>query len=90
MKTLNKSILLIGIYLLSSCDKDNEAEIVDAVEKVEYADDAYWLETQGMIDPEWDKVILVFGFVDDYTNCDDIAEYFTNSYGGNYRCTKVN
>ena len=38
---------------------------------------------------EWDEVILVFGYNDDYEVCEDIKKLFKNRYNRRYRCTTI-
>ena len=37
---------------------------------------------------EWDKVIIVFGFADDFEVGNDIVDYLKKD-GGNYRCVPL-
>ena len=38
---------------------------------------------------EWDEVILVFGYYDDYEVCEDIKSLLKNRYNRRYRCTTI-
>lgn len=38
---------------------------------------------------EWDEVILVFGYYDDYEVCEDIKSFLTDRYNRRYRCTTI-
>ena len=38
---------------------------------------------------EWEEVILIFGFGDDFTNCQIIQKAFQRLGKRKYRCTKI-
>ena len=38
---------------------------------------------------EWDEVILVFGYGDDYEVCEEIKVFLTDRYNRKYRCTTI-
>ena len=50
-----------------------------------------WLEKHNLLAPQWDKVSLIFGYVDDYSGCEDIAEQLSTKYPlAKYRCVPAN
>jgi hypothetical protein len=61
-------------------------------------DGDWWLEVRSFSEPdEWDKIALVFGTVDDYQACTDIAKAerarvlaLGVPYPAEYRCTPAN
>ena len=38
---------------------------------------------------KWEEVILIFGFGDDYTNCEIIQKAFQRLGKRKYRCTEI-
>ena len=53
----------------------------------------YWLEKQ-ILNPDddlWAKLVLIFGYVDNYSNCAELKAYLEKEYPSYaYRCTRAN
>ena len=47
------------------------------------------LEQYSSTSNKWEEVILIFGFGDDYTNCQIIQKAFQRLGKREYRCTKI-
>ena len=71
---------------------EKEQELVNAVQSTEHANGSYWLEQQSLMAPdEWDKVMLIFGWMDDETNCEYTRYLFAEVVNPNinWRCSPV-
>jgi hypothetical protein len=78
-----KRIILIIILLLFVGGCSNKTAMT--LFKMVGDKDAYVIEKQSMFESDkWDKMIIVFGFADDYSASKDIANYLMQD-GGNYR-----
>lgn len=80
--------------ILAGCkdDLDSQRATLDRfVAKNRYGSDAdVWLVKHNAFG-EWEKVALVFGFLDDRSFCDEIAALYTRKYPADkYRCDKAN
>ncbi len=86
-------ILIILLMLSSSVFAfDKEKELVNAVQSTEHANGSYWLEQKSLMAPdEWDKVMLIFGWMDDETNCEHARYLFEEIINPNinWRCSPV-
>ena len=47
------------------------------------------LEQYSTILNEWEEVILIFGFGDDYTNCQIVQKALQKQSNRKYRCTSI-
>ena len=78
------------LLFLTSCSQEEIFdEIINKVENSEEHINSIWFERQSD-DGNWDKVILVFGWDDDISNCEIIKETYEEKYPrNNYRCNPV-
>jgi hypothetical protein len=93
-------IVILSCFLLGCSDQNtnriSEEEFVSFVEKNLIGKSAissdYWMEKRlksGQVD-DWAKVILVFGYVDNFENCEELSRYFNQTYDQIYRCVPAN
>ena len=88
------SLITVGLLtvLLSGCGEQYETrgeEISTAVEKMNFDEPVYWLEMFNAFN-EWEKTILVFGYMGNYEACEEIRALATEgSPNRRFRCTKV-
>ena len=95
MIRLTKWILpaLLGL-LLSACEEDigkqtsRLSSFVEDHRVGEYGD--FWLEQQSPISGKWSKVVLLFGFVDDWDACQELIELYKPIDELPYRCVPAN
>jgi hypothetical protein len=97
MKTIKLILLLILFSLnfsLIGCEK-NVTDRIDGFSnyvsenRIGTTSDV-WLEMMGVFG-DWDKVVLFFGFMDDYTNCEELKEYNQRKYPKKkFRCVIAN
>jgi len=46
-----------------------------------------WLEKQSLMTGEWDRIVLVFGYADDYEACQELRDLLSAKYPEHrYRC----
>ena len=90
---MKKLLTLLIPLLLISCVEQNglqkETQLVKAVEKTGAAEGSYWLEKPSSFGYEWDKVILIFGYMDDGEVCFDLKREWETKYNQTYRCVAV-
>jgi len=91
MKNILLTLIVFGVV---GCGEksvlEKEIQLVEAVEKTDYAKGSYWLEMLSSNGVEWDKTILVFGYYDDLEVCMDLKRKWSAEYGRTYRCVAVN
>ncbi|WP_418152137.1 hypothetical protein AB8615_08090 [Litorimonas sp. RW-G-Af-16] len=66
-----KWIIAISIIFMTGCGEKYDTrgeEIQAAVEKMSFDEPVYWLEMLNMFN-EWEKTILVFGYMGNYEAC---------------------
>ena len=82
--------LVLMVFGIVGCAEQNalqkEIQLVKAVEKTGAAEGSYWLEKQSSFTYEWDKVILIFGYMDDEEVCFDLKREWEAKYNQTYRC----
>ena len=96
-------ILLLGsAFVLASCGDNRQPKRISDDDLAEYISahkigemsigSDYWLEKKvGGTLNTWGKVSLVFGYVDNFQPCEELAVYWENTYSGvEYRCTPAN
>ena len=86
-----KKIYLFSFFLfLTSCSQEKVFdEIINTVENSEDHINSIWFERQSG-DGNWDKVVLVFGWDDDISNCEIIKQTYVKKYPStNFRCNPV-
>jgi len=89
MKIIFIVIIAISLFCLGGCaDKVKLNDISFNLFKIAGDKDACVIEKLGIMSDEWDKVIIVFGFADDYTIAQDIAQYLRED-GGQYRVVSL-
>lgn len=78
------------MFSLVSCSQDEVFdEIINTVEDSEEHINSIWFERQSG-DGNWDKVVLVFGWDDDISNCEIIRQTYEQKYPmSNFRCNPV-
>jgi hypothetical protein len=90
---MKKLLTLLLPLLIVGCVEQNglqkETQLVKAVEKTGAAEGSYWLEKQSSFGYEWDKVILIFGYMDDGEVCFDLKREWETKYNQTYRCVAV-
>lgn len=89
---MKKLLLILPLFIISCGERDalaREIQLTKAVEKTDAAKDSYWLEKQSSITYEWDKVILIFGYMDDGEVCFDLKREWEAKYNQTYRCMVV-
>ena len=86
-----KGLIFLSLFLLMSCSVDKDEELSDLIENNENHKDSVWFEQESSLYPgEWDKVVLVFGWIDDQVECERIKETYEEKYPKtNYRCNPV-
>ena len=89
-------ILAASLLLLAGCQEPHKAtaqeEALVTLAANEYLEGAVWLEQLSVLG-QWDKVVLIFGWYDDQTNCELIRDHFNEviivPVKREYRCTPV-
>tara|TARA_B100000242_G_C42672184_1_gene315219 strand:- start:238 stop:501 length:264 start_codon:yes stop_codon:yes gene_type:complete len=78
------------MFSLVSCSQEEVFdEIINTVEDSEEHINSIWFERQSG-DGNWDKVVLVFGWDDDISNCEIIRQTYEQKYPmSNFRCNPV-
>lgn len=90
---LQKLTVIILSFALIGCGEptvlQKEKQLDKAVKRTDYAEDSYWLEMLSSNGYEWDKTILVFGYIDDLEVCMDLKRKWEAEWGRTYRCVPV-
>ena len=95
MGSLNRIIAICFFCLLLGCEEDVTSQISDLASYVENnpvgEEKDVWLEQQSPpFSYEWTKVILIFGFTDDLSACQELVELYKPLDELPYRCTAAN
>jgi hypothetical protein len=94
--TSRYTICALITVICSGCDKSNSYEnqseafvsYVDANKMG--ADTDYWVEMLNM-SGEWEKTVLVFGYTDDFAECQTVAAGLKKvNFAREYRCKAAN
>ena len=97
MKTFKLGLLLTLFFLIfysTGCEKSVSDRIDDfsthiSENRIGKTPDV-WLEMMGVFG-DWDKVVLFFGFNDDYTNCEELKEHNQRKFPEKkFRCVVAN
>lgn len=94
-KTACPRISAALVLLLAACGSDGESARYDAfVSQLEGeqigSDVDHWIEMKNFAG-EWEKTGLIFGYVDDYGECEKaIAGMTAVNYAREYRCVPAN
>ena len=99
---MRKVIFIVGLLLTTNvfADSDydfyinldeNQKKFISYIENSPMGKRAVWLEQRSDFGyEEWEKVVLVFGYLDDYTNCKDIEKLFGQIHDGfAFRCNII-
>jgi len=85
--------ILIGIFLIigtTGCAKRlDPAEQDKTIQNLlrDKGIDGAWLEKRSNMSGEWDRVALIYGYVDDYEACEEIQYMYLVKYPAlQYRC----
>lgn len=90
---MNKFILMCGLLAISACEKKYEDQVKDIEKlfskgKVGTSPDFYLVKS-GLAGP--DKVAVVFGYLDDYDVCSELAKLYMQKYPSDtYYCQAAN
>jgi len=70
-----KGLIFLGLFILMSCSVDKDDELSDWIENNENHKDSVWFEQENRLSPGlWDKMVLVFGWIDDQVEGERIKE----------------
>lgn len=66
---------------------DGAARLTKFVQETPIGQSDSWLEKQSLMTGEWDRIVLVFGYVDDYEACQELRDLLSAKYPEHrYRC----
>ena len=84
-------ISISSLFLLVSCSIEDKDELTSFVESSNSQKDSVWMEQEDRsVSGKWYKVLLVFGWIDDETECERIVQQYKETYPEiNYRCNPV-
>jgi len=90
MKTKILGIFCVLSFAIS-CSVEQDDKLIHLVETSNQYKDSVWMEQEDRLTSgEWYKVLLVFGWIDDETECKRIIENYKKTYPEiNYRCNPV-
>ncbi len=93
MKATEICLLVATTLGLAAGDNDTEVKTLDTLLtwiQVGSSQDQ-WLEHKSRLSNEWDRVALVFGYVDDFEACSDVVDGLIATYPkARYRCVPAN
>jgi len=82
--------IIFSSQVISNSAIDRENEIINFVQKSQYHAGSVWLEQKSSYVDVWNKVLLVFGWYDDYAECLSIKSTYQEKYPSTpYRCNNV-
>ncbi len=86
-------LTLFFIFFLTGCEKnydDKLRSLKSSVAKNKTGNPDFWLAKK-LFNGEWSEVVLFFGFVDNYENCEELKEYYKKIDPViAFRCIKAN
>jgi siroheme synthase (precorrin-2 oxidase/ferrochelatase) len=94
MLRIQRIIASTAALLIVACDSDYSEQVDNLSHFVEgqqlgLAPDI-WLEQKSRVVDEWDRVALVFGYMQDFEACTRIAEFLARTDERHYRCVPAN
>lgn len=91
MKWLSIIPVLLFVSSCSDSYENQQQALVSFVNKKQLGSSKdYWLTKKNMLG-EWEKTVLVFGHMDDYDVCNDLASLYMSKYPlDKYSCMATN